>query len=149
MNLVVDASVVIKFYIPEILSDKSAEVMSRVADGRLMLCAPDLLYPETGNILWKKQHRHELTPAEVDEIVDAITSLPIKIESSMPVMPLAVSIAMHSGITVYDAMYVAVARIYETKMITADKKLMDALAKTEFKHYVQWLGGWGVSISDY
>ena len=140
MNLVIDASVVIKFYIPEILSDKSAEVMSRVADGELMLCAPDLLYPETGNILWKKQCRHELIPAEVDEIVDAITSLPIRVESSMPVMPLAVSIAMHSGITVYDAMYVAVARIYETRMITADKKLTDAMAKTEFKNYVQWLG---------
>ena len=140
MNLVIDASVVIKFYIPEILSDHAARVMSRVADGDLMLCAPDLLYPETGNILWKKQCRHELTPAEVDEIVHAITSLPIRIESSLPVMPLAVSIAMHSGITVYDAMYVAVARIYDTRMITADKKLMDAMAKTEFKKNVQWLG---------
>ena len=140
MNLVIDASVVIIFYIPEILSDKSEELLARVADGEVVLYAPDLLYPETGNILWKKQCRHELTPAEVDEIVDAITSLPIRVESSMPVMPLAVSIAMHSGITVYDAMYVAVARIYETRMITADKKLMDAMAKTEFKNYVQWLG---------
>ncbi len=140
MILVIDASVVIKFYIPEILSDKSAEVMTRVAKGELMLCAPELLYPETGNILWKKQCRHELTPAEVDEIVDAITALPLRIESSMPVMPLAVSIAMYSGITVYDAMYMAVARIYKTKMITADKKLMDALAKTEFQNNVQWLG---------
>ncbi|MCX5845423.1 MAG: type II toxin-antitoxin system VapC family toxin [Deltaproteobacteria bacterium] len=140
MNLVIDASVVIKVYIPEILSDKSEEVMSRVADGELMLWAPDLLYPETGNILWRKQRLHELTPAEVEEIVDAITYLPIRIEQSRPVMPLAVSIAMHSGITVYDAMYVAVARIYETRMITADRKLVDALEKTEFKQYVQWLG---------
>lgn len=140
MNLVIDASVVIKLYIPEILSDKSEEVMSRVADGKLMLWAPDLLYPETGNILWRKQRLHELTLAEVEEIVDAITYLPIRIEQSRPVMPLAVTIAMHSGITVYDAMYVAVARIYETRMITADRKLVDALAKTEFKQYVQWLG---------
>ena len=139
MNLVIDASVVIKAYVPEILSDKAAEVMSRVADGELVLLAPDLLYPETGNILWKKRRLHELTVAEVDEIVDAITSLPIKIEASRPVMPLAVTIAMHSGITVYDAMYVAVARIYETRMITADKKLVDALLKTEFSGYVQRL----------
>lgn len=140
MNLVIDASVVIKFYIPEILSDKSEELLARVADGEVVLYAPDLLYPETGNILWKKQRLHELTPAEVDEIVDAITSLPVKIEPSKPVMPLAVSIAMHSGITVYDAMYVAVARIYETTMITADRKLTDRLTKTEFTNYVRWLG---------
>ena len=139
MNLVIDASVVIKAYVPEILSDKAEEVLSRVADGELVLLAPDLFYPETGNILWKKHRLHELTPAEVDEIVDAISALPIKIEASRPVMPLAVTIAMHSGITVYDAMYVAVARIYETRMITADKKLVDALLKTEFSGYVQWL----------
>ena len=139
MNLVIDASVVIKAYVPEILSDKAEEVMLRVADGELVLLAPDLLYPETGNILWKKRRLHELTLAEVDEIVNAISALPIKIEASRPVMPLAVTIAMQSGITVYDAMYVAVARIYETRMITADKKLVDALLKTEFSGYVQWL----------
>jgi predicted nucleic acid-binding protein len=139
VNLVIDASVMIKAYVPEILSDKAKEVMSRVADGELVLLAPDLLYPEAGNILWKKRRLHELTIAEVDEIVDAISALPIKIQASRPVMPLAVTIAMQSGITVYDAMYVAVARIYETKMITADKKLVDALLKTEFSAYVQWL----------
>jgi len=139
VNLVIDASVVIKAYVPEILSDRAVEVMSRLAEGELVLLAPDLLYPETGNILWKKRRLHELTGAEVDEIVDAISALPIKIEASRPVMPLAVTIAMQSGITVYDAMYVAVARIYETRMITADKKLVDALLKTEFSGYVQWL----------
>jgi predicted nucleic acid-binding protein len=140
VNLVIDASVLIKFYVPEILSDRAQEVMSWVADGKLMLLAPDLLYPETGNILWKKQRLHELTPDEVEEIVDAITSLPIKIEYSRQIMPLSVSIALHSGITVYDAMYVAVAGIYETKMITADRRLVGALEKTEFKNNVQWLG---------
>ena len=139
MILVIDASVVIKAYVPEILSDRAVEVMSRLAEGELVLLAPDFLYPETGNILWKKRRLHELTGAEVDEIVDAISALPIKIEASRPVMPLAVTIAMQSGITVYDAMYVAVARIYETRMITADKKLVDALLKTEFSGYVQWL----------
>jgi predicted nucleic acid-binding protein len=139
VNLVIDASVVIKAYVPEILSDKAEEVMSRVAAGELVLLAPDLLYPETGNILWKKRRLHELTVAEVDEIADAISALPIKIEASRPVMPLAVTIAMQSGITVYDAMYVAVARIYETRMITADKKLVDALLNSEFSGCVQWL----------
>jgi predicted nucleic acid-binding protein len=140
VNLVIDASVIIKAFVPEILSDKAEEFMARAADGELFLMAPDLLYPETGNILWKKQRLHELTLAEVDEIVDAISSLPINIEASLPVMPLAVTVAVHSGITVYDAMYVTVAKIYETKLITADRKLVERLATTEFSKYVQWLG---------
>ena len=142
MNLVIDASVVIKFYVPEILSDKAVEALSRVTDGELVLYAPDLVYPETGNILWKKQRRRELTSEEVDEIANAFIALPMIIESSKPIIPLAVSIAMHSGITVYDAMYVAVARVYETQMLTADKKLTDTLSKTEFKNDVLWLGSW-------
>jgi len=140
MNLVIDASVVIKFYISEIFSDKAQEVMLQAANGELTLLAPDLLYPETGNILWKKQRLHELTPDEIEEIVDAVTSLPIKVERSREIMPLSVAIALQTGITVYDAMYVAVAGIYETRMITADRRLVDALGKTEFKNNVHWLG---------
>lgn len=142
MNLVIDASVVIKFYVPEILSDHAEQVLSRAAGGELMLYAPDLVYPETGNILWQKMRRQELAHEEVDEIVDAVIALPMIIEPSKPIFPLAVSIAGQCGITVYDALYVAMARIYETKMITADKKLTDALVKTEFKHDVTWLGAW-------
>jgi predicted nucleic acid-binding protein len=140
VNLVIDASVIIKAYVPEILSDKAEEVMALVADGELALLAPDLLYPETGNILWKKHRLHELALAEVDEIVDALSALPIKVEESRTVIPLAVDIAIHTGINVYDAMYVTVARIYETKLITADRKLVERLATTEFSKYVQWLG---------
>jgi predicted nucleic acid-binding protein len=140
VNLVIDASVIIKAYIPEILSDRAEEVISRVAAGELELLAPDLLYPETGNILWKKARLNELTPTEADEIAAAIIALPVRIEPSRPVVQLALSIAALCGITVYDAMYVAVARIYETSMITADKRLVDALAKTEFRENVCWLG---------
>lgn len=140
MNLVIDASVIIKAYVPEILSEKAEEVMSRLNSGELELLAPDLIYAETGNILWKKRRLRELESAEVDEIVDAIAALPIIIEQSLPIMPLSVSIAMHCNVSVYDAMYVAVANLYKTRMITADRRLVDALAKTEFHKNVLWLG---------
>jgi predicted nucleic acid-binding protein len=140
VNLVIDASVVIKFYIPEILSDMAEEVLTRAKEGKLFLHAPDLVYPEIGNILWKKQRRGELTSEELDEIVDAVIALPIRIEPSRSVMPLAVSIAGQSNITVYDAMYLAIAKIYRIRMITADRKLVNALGKTEFKDDITWLG---------
>jgi predicted nucleic acid-binding protein len=140
LNLVIDASVLIKFYVPEILSDKAEALLNRVAQGDVMLLAPDLIYPEVGNILWKKQRMKELTRPEVEEITDAIVSLPLKIEASKLLLPLAIDIGIAYRITVYDALYISMARVYETKMITADRKLADAMAKTDLKEYVSWLG---------
>jgi len=140
LNLVIDASVLIKFYVPEILSDKAEELLNRVAQGDVMLLAPDLIYPEVGNILWKKQRMKELTRPEVEEITDAIVSLPLNIEASKLLLPLAIDIGIAYKITIYDALYLSMARIYETKMITADRKLADAMAKTDLKEYVSWLG---------
>jgi predicted nucleic acid-binding protein len=137
---VIDASVLIKFYVPEILSDKAEELLARVEQGDRMLLAPDLIYPEAGNILWKKQRMKELTRPEVEEITDAIMSLPLKIEASKTLLPLAMDISIAYRITVYDAIYVSMARVYEVKMMTADRKLVDAMAKTDLKEYVAWLG---------
>jgi len=140
VNLVIDASVLIKFYVPEILSDKAEGLLTRVEQGDVMLLAPDLIYPEVGNILWKKQRLRELARSEVEEITDAIVSLPLKIEASKLLLPLAIDIGIAYRITVYDALYISMARVYEIKMMTADRKLTDAMSKTDLKEYVSWLG---------
>jgi len=142
LNLVIDASVLIKFYVPEILSDRAERLLAKVEKKDIDLLAPDLIYPEAGNILWKKQRLKELTRSEVEEITDAILSLPLKMEASKPLLPLALDIAIACGITVYDAIYVSLAKVYETTMITADRKLVDVLAKTDLKDSVIWLGSY-------
>ena len=142
MNLVVDASVLIKFYVPEVLFDRAERLLAKVEKGDIELSAPDLIYPEVGNILWKKQRLKELTRPEAEEITDAILSLPLKIEASRPILPLAIDIAIACGISVYDAIYVSLAKVYETTMITADRKLADTLAKTDLKDSVTWLGSY-------
>jgi predicted nucleic acid-binding protein len=142
LNLVIDASVLIKFYVPEILSDRAERLLAKVGNKDIDLLAPDLIYPEAGNILWKKQRLKELTHSEVEEITDAILSLPLKIEASKSLLPLAVDIAIAYGITVYDASYLSLAKVYETTLITADRKLVDVLAKTDLKDSVIWLGSY-------
>ena len=140
MNLVIDASVLIKFYVPEVLFDRAERLLAKVEKGDIELSAPDLIYPEVGNILWKKQRLKEINHSEVEEITDAILSFPLKIEASKPLLPLALDIAIACGITVYDAIYVSLAKVYETAMMTADRKLVDALVKTKLKDAITWLG---------
>jgi predicted nucleic acid-binding protein len=142
MNLVIDASVLIKFYVPEILADRAEHFLAKVEKSDIDLLAPDLIYPEAGNALWKKQRLKELTRSEVEQITDAILSLPLKTEASKSLLPLAVDIAIAYGITVYDASYLSLAKVYETTLITADRKLVDVLAKTDLKDSVTWLGSY-------
>jgi len=142
MNLVIDASVLIKFYVPEILSDRAERLLARVEKKEIDLLAPDLIYPEAGNILWKKQRLKELTRPEVEQITDAILLLPLKIEVSKSLLPVAVDIAIAYGMTVYDALYLSLAKVYETTMITADRKLVEALAKADLRDSITWLGSY-------
>ena len=140
MNVVIDASVLIKFFIPEILSEKAEELNVRAAEGDLGLLAPDLIFAEVGNIIWKKHRMKELIRSEVEEIVEAIVSMPIAVETSKALLPLAVDMGLAYGITVYDAVYVSLAKIHETILVTADRKLLETMGKTDFKKYVAWLG---------
>ena len=50
MTIVVDASIAVKWVIPEVLSAQAESLRGRA--GRLL--APDLLLPEAANALWKK-----------------------------------------------------------------------------------------------
>ena len=141
MNCVIDASVLVKFFIPEILSEKAEELNARIMEGDLRLLAPDLIFAEVGNILWKKHRRKELSRADAEEIVDAVVSLPMEIETSRALLPFAVDLGLAYGITAYDALYVSLAKVHETILITADKKLVEIMGKTAFKKHVAWLGG--------
>jgi len=140
VNLVIDANVLMKFFLPEVLSGQAAKILTQVEQGEIRLRAPDLIYPETGNILWKKHRRKELSRSEVEEISGSIESLPISIEPSKPLMSLAIELGMVYGITVYDSMYMVVAKISESALITADRKLVEQISKTDYRKYVTWLG---------
>ncbi len=56
-RFVVDASAAIKWFLPEIHSTAAL----RLLDPSLELHAPDLLFPEVGNALWKLVKRGEIS----------------------------------------------------------------------------------------
>ncbi len=140
VTIVVDASVTIKLYVPEEHSDRAEALFQTVERGETLLVAPDLIYPETGNILWRKHRAAELSAAEAREIADSILSLPLKIEPSRPVISLALDLSISLGITAYDALYLSLASVYDASLITADRRLVNALAKSPMKKHAKWLG---------
>jgi predicted nucleic acid-binding protein len=132
---VVDASVVIKWFVPEILEAEA----KRWLDPSNILYAPDLLLSEFGNILWKKTRLKEISEAEAFRIAVELKQSPIIFISSLGLFTDALTLAQSTGRTVYDCMYLAAAIKQGCQLVTADRKFYDALQHTTRKTYVIWV----------
>lgn len=70
---VVDASVGIKWFVPELLSPEAVVFRNAGHD----LHVPAFLDVEITNIVWKKLQRGELTHQDADDIVRQLATLPV------------------------------------------------------------------------
>ena len=109
MIIVVDASVALKWVIEEPDSSKDEAIRSRE------LLAPELILSECGNASWRACQRGQLT-------------------ASAAIERMALGIAVALGHPVYDAVYLAVAEVYTTQVVTADTRLLRRLAGSAFAH---------------
>jgi predicted nucleic acid-binding protein len=127
--LVVDASVAVKWYLPEI---HEAEA-KRVLDPRYALHVPDLFFSEFGNIVWKKALlKRELAVDEATEIVARVLTVPMRAHSSATVLASALGIALATRRTVYDCTYLALAIAVDGWLITADEAFVNAMEDGPF-----------------
>lgn len=123
-SIVVDASVVIKWFLPEVHSDVAQHLLQQ--DYRYF--APDLLFAETANVVWKKVQRGELRDTDGSRLVRDLGGVAIELVTARALMTDAYALAIVSGRTVYDALYLALAIRLKTHLITADERLVNALA---------------------
>ena len=133
--VVVDSSVALKWFVPEIHSEQAASLL----ETSIQIAAPDLLYPEAGNIVWKKVGRGELQPGEARDVVAALKRIPIAIASSSLLLDAALEIAIAHHRTVYDSLYVALAVARDCPFVTADDRLANALASGPLGEHVKKL----------
>ena len=132
---VVDASVGIKLFVEEPLSEQAHWLFDRLAsDPPADLHVPDLYFIECANILWKYTRRFG-RPLE-DSLADLadLGRLALRVTSTADLMEDALSLAVQTGLTAYDACYAALARRLEMPLVTADKPLCQAIA------WAIWLG---------
>jgi predicted nucleic acid-binding protein len=136
--LVVDASVVIKWHVAEVHTDAALRLLR---DDAPELHVPDLMFPEVGNILWKKVRRGDLTEDRAREIGRLVVVAPVEIHPSVPLFEAALEIAMRTGRSVYDSLYVALAVQLDGQLVTADEKLYNALEVGPLGTRILWVEG--------
>lgn len=138
-RFVVDASVAVKWFLPEPHADKARELLAGGHD----LLAPDLLLPEFGSVIWKRVRASEITPEEASEVLGGLLKLPVSYHPSAPLITPALDIAVRSQRTVYDSLYLALALREKATMVTADLRLFNALQSTPLASHVLWIENLG------
>jgi predicted nucleic acid-binding protein len=122
---VVDASLVVKWFVPEVHSEAARKWLRTPHD----YIAPDLVFPEAGNAMWKKVRRGELTFDDAQSLVNDLSAVGIEVVSMRTLVSDAHKLAVVAGITVYDATYLTLAVRLETQVITGDDKFARRLAE--------------------
>ena len=131
-TLIIDASAAVKWFLPEQDADKARLLLSST----YRLIAPDLLWIEVASVVWKVARRGAISDDEAQQIITDASAFPIETVESFPLLPEALRIATKTDRTVYDSLYVALAAGEGTAVVTADERLVNALANTKWKNAV-------------
>lgn len=133
---VVDASVVLKLFFDEDLSGEADRAMRHIVEP----IAPDLLWTEALNVVWKRARRGDLEHAAAAALANQLLTLPIQIHAAAALLPDALELALSLDRTVYDSLYLALAVRSQAPLLTADRKFVNALQNSALKKHVLWLG---------
>ena len=140
MIYIIDASVAGKWFLPPAEETLVAEAIAwrtRFERGEIEFAAPDLFWTELTNISWMAVRRKRWTPGAAEAALMDMRGYEFRIVPCKSLMKRAFEIAVRYDRSVYDSMYVALAVQTRTELITADEKLVNALARDL---PVRWLG---------
>jgi len=133
--VVVDASVGIKWALPEPNSDAAR----RLLDGERTLLVPDLFFAEISNTMWKRVARRDMTLDEARVALRSFDTRSLGVHPSRSLMRLALELAVRSVQTVYDCLYLALAVIQDCPLVTADHRLYAALEPSPLGAHLLWV----------
>jgi predicted nucleic acid-binding protein len=137
IDVVVDASVGVKWFVSEVHSTESLLLL----DLKIIRHVPTLFYTEIAQTIWKKVHlRRETTEDDGRQILQDLQRMPLDVHETPPLLDAAFEIALRTGRTVYDSIYLALAEVLGCRLVTADERLSNAIKATPLVSSVFWVG---------
>ncbi len=132
---VVDASVAAKWF----LHEEHHEAARRLRDPRHRLCAPDFFLLEMDNVFCRRVRRNEFAPAEAQKARRMLRGLPIEYSAFGTLLDRAYELALETRTSPYDCLYAVLAQVIGGRMVTADRRFYDRIAKSPFAAHVLWV----------
>ncbi|MEE4173858.1 MAG: type II toxin-antitoxin system VapC family toxin [Xanthomonadales bacterium] len=120
---VVDASVLIKTIVEETGTVEAVTLLREHA-----IVAPDLVFPECANVLWKKVRRAEFTREEAEVASQILQRIDMELVPSRALINAVVDLSLQLDHPAYDCTYLALARAEGSPLVTADQRLVKKLA---------------------
>jgi predicted nucleic acid-binding protein len=129
-----------KWFLPtdnETLVAEALRLLDGYAKGQTRFLVPDLFWAEFGNILWKAVRLGRISRQSAEAAVVAIEERKFPTAPTSSLLKDAFAIAATFDRTVYDCIYVALSVASNAPLVTADERLVNALAA---RFQVRWLG---------
>jgi predicted nucleic acid-binding protein len=137
---ILDASVAVKWYVKEEMRDIALKLREHFVSDLIDLEAPSLILYELGNAL---RHHPGSTAIDCAEAVRQLSNIGIIFhELDGNLIDESATLSYKENITFYDAVYVALAKILGTKLVTADTNLFEKLGE-ESKSRIMLLKEYG------
>ena len=138
-EVVVDASVVVKWFVQEEWSEEAGALKEDYAAGKVDLIAPSVMPFEVLNALRYSGAFNEYELIEAAEALEDFQITLYGLEGNYAKE--TVKLAMRRGITIYDASYIALAIVRRAILWTADEKLLKKLGDiSNVAHIRNYLG---------
>ena len=120
-TLVLDASVIVKWYSEEEDTEKALQIRDLFLKNKFNIMVPDLMFYEIANVV---RYARGMVDKEKEAILDNIVLLNLEVVSvSRHNLVKSLSLALKYDITVYDAVYLAISSEKKVVYVTADKNL--------------------------
>ena len=127
VNLVIDASVAVKWVVQEVDRDAARALL---LSGRTLI-APAFLIIEAANVLSMKVSRREIQPDQATSGLETIRRSLVMLVPDEHLAAEVLRLAIRLRHPVYDFMYLACAAQRTADFVTADRKLLNKLPRTD------------------
>lgn len=129
MKYVMDASVALKWVLPEAMSDNARRLRDDFQNRIHELLAPDVFPVELAHALTRAERKKIIPVGYAKGFLADIMQTPPALRSYLPLLSKATDISSRTRQGVYDCLYVALADREQCGLLTADERLVSTLQK--------------------